>query len=59
MLKMAKNTGSRRLVDVISASHMHPMDMVSHQTRTDNDRYIVLGSSIDLNESEQGHMSTL
>tara|TARA_R100000030_G_scaffold89730_1_gene74119 strand:+ start:790 stop:2439 length:1650 start_codon:yes stop_codon:yes gene_type:complete len=51
MLKMAKNaTGSRRLVDVISASHMHPGDMVSHQTRTDNDRYIVLGSSIDLNE---------
>jgi len=51
MLKMAKNaTGSRRLVDVTAASHMHPGDMVSYQTRTDNERYIVLGSRINLND---------
>lgn len=51
MLRMAKNaTGSRKLIDVVAASHMHPGDMVSYQTRTDNERYIVLGSKINLNE---------
>lgn len=51
MLKMAKNaTGSRRLVDVTAASNMHPGDMVSYQTRTENERYIVLGSRINLND---------
>lgn len=51
MLKMAKNaTGSRRLVNVASASHMHPGDMVSYQTRSDNERYVVLGSKLNLNE---------
>jgi len=49
MLKMAKSaTGSRRLTDVVSATHMHPGDMVSYQSRTDNDRYMVLGSRINL-----------
>ena len=49
MLKMAKNaTGSRKLVDVLSATHMHPGDMVSYQSRTDNERYMVLGTKFDL-----------
>jgi hypothetical protein len=49
MLKMAKSaTGSRRLTDVVSATHMHPGDMVSYQSRTDNERYMVLGSRINL-----------
>lgn len=51
MLKMAKNaTGSRKLKEVSAASHMHPGDLVSYQTRTDNERYIVLGSRISLND---------
>jgi hypothetical protein len=51
MLKMAKNaTGSKTLVDVVAATHMHPGDMVSYQTRVDNERFIVLGSKLDLNE---------
>jgi len=50
MLRMAKNaTGSRKLKDVISASSMHPGDLVSYQTRTDNERYVLLGSNIDVN----------
>ncbi len=49
MLKMAKKaTGSRKLTDVVSASHMHPGDLISYQTRSDNERYIVLGSKIDI-----------
>ena len=50
MLRMAKSaTGSKKLVDVVGAGHMHPGDMVSYQTRVDNERYIVLGSHLDLN----------
>lgn len=51
MLKMAKNaSGSRRLKEVTSANHMHPGDLVSYQTRTDNERYIVLGTRINLTD---------
>lgn len=50
MLRMAKNaTGSKKLVDVVGAGNMHPGDMISYQTRVDNERYIVLGSHLDLN----------
>lgn len=49
MLKMANSaTGSKVLNEVVGATHMHPGDMVSYQTRTDNERYVVLGSDIDL-----------
>ena len=50
MLKMAnKATGSRKLKQVLLASNIHPGDMVSYQTRVDNERYIVLGSKTDMN----------
>ena len=50
MLKMAnKATGSRKLKQVMLASNIHPGDMVSYQTRVDNERYIVLGSRTDIN----------
>ena len=49
MLKLAKNaTGSKQLVDVLAASHIHPGDAISHQGKTDNERYIVLGANYDL-----------
>ena len=51
MLKMAKNAkNSRKFLDVIDATHMHPGDLVSYQSRTENERYVVLGSHLNLNE---------
>ena len=40
MLKMAKNaTGSKKMKDVMAATHIHPGDMVSYHSRTENERY--------------------
>ena len=51
MLKMARSaTGSRTMKDVMAATHIHPGDMVSYQSRTENERYIVLGAKYDLSE---------
>ena len=51
MLKMAKNaTGSRTMKDVMAATHIHPGDMVSYHSRTENERYIVLGAKYNLSE---------
>tara|TARA_R100001440_G_scaffold36015_1_gene55141 strand:- start:18020 stop:19675 length:1656 start_codon:yes stop_codon:yes gene_type:complete len=50
MLKIAKNaSGSRKLSDVLAVTHVHPGDMVSYKSRTDNERYVVLGTTLDLN----------
>tara|TARA_R100000234_G_scaffold104849_2_gene74879 strand:- start:5491 stop:7821 length:2331 start_codon:yes stop_codon:yes gene_type:complete len=51
MLKMAKNaTGSKKMKDVMASTHIHPGDMISYQSRTDNERYVVLGGSYNLTE---------
>jgi len=51
VLSMAKrSTGSEKLTGVMAATHIHPGDAISYQTRTNSQRKVVLGAKYDLSE---------
>jgi len=61
MLRMSKKANdSKILVDVLEGSHIQPGDLVSYQSRTDNNKQIVLSGNYDLiNRKSDLHINSV
>lgn len=61
MLRMSKKANdSKMLVDVLEGSHIQPGDLVSYQSRTDNNKQIVLSGNYDLiNRKSDLHINSV
>jgi len=61
MLRMSKKANdSKMLVDVLEGSHIQPGDLVSYQSRTDNNKQIVLSGNYDLiNRKSNLHINSV
>jgi hypothetical protein len=61
MLRMSKKANdSKILADVLEGSHIQPGDLVSYQSRTDNNKQIVLSGNYDLiNRKSDLHINSV